>query len=634
MAKIKKILKNTYQLKLQYQSADVQNISLCKDLETAQKKSEEMSQLLIGAQLQIADLKTAVSKAEVTSADMASKLEEYESKTSRQREDASKNDLEREKLLSLVKQKDDEIKALKTEVEENTRKITESLQNSESDKPNEETRYVQLAQELEAIKKKESLVCVENRSLESKVDEFQQRYEDLMESKVKIESQLHDTENKLKTTKQTLKKVDKENKKLLAERDSMRKEKESMEAQIKELNDGNSALKSQLVELEQSITQIVEEKLVSLQEELRVEEVGRKNLESQIADLRYKSGENEKIVDQLQTKRMESAKEHQEEMRMKQVEVDECREKYQEQVKQYEAVLVEKEDLELRGQHELENLKRDLDLARCDYEKVHYQLEGELLCVKESRELIQKQLTSESSAECGESIKALATQLIGELVTVRDSMALKDDELEKAMQAIESQAKSIKDLELAAEDYERERTDINTMVSEKSSEIEQLKIERKEKESLQQNLESKLMEMKKESDAMKHQWDTDRADLSTQIKNTDTKIMHMDEEMRGCRQSLEEKSRELENLQSDQLQKQRDADNVNTEKLSRSESKVKEQQAEMASLQKSLEEQKTKFQSVQQGLQQEISSLKFELSSQQMEHQEALQVNNASSLMI
>ena len=698
----------------EFRKMDVQNISLRKDLETKEKHVEELNSDVMRSQLEIAEMKTLVSKTEVESANMATKIEVYQSSAS-------------EKTKS----------------------------NEKSDK--------------DVI-----------RGLEDKLEEYKERYDFLMEEKVVLESKCRDLESKLKTTKQNLKKADKENKKLLGERDSLRKESEQLQQEVETLKLTAESLTTQLAELESSIMKSVEDRLTSLQNNLEKEQTGRRQLETDLENLRARHIANEKNLTQLQQKKQEQEQEYKSKLKKKQEELESCKKESELLEKKMEVVTTRFEQASTQEESSREELKMEIDLLQCDLQAANTDLEGEQLLIKDTEALL---MTSIAELLGGKNVpaenlgvKALTTAMIDNLKEVQDKMAEKSTELEKALENVQSNTKTIEALEAAAATHKTDQEDLHSKLdaanfdvvdlkeqlsnthstqAELDTEIEglnqriaeyiteagvnsdqikefELRLSEQEVHLVTANttraeLESALDGSKQSSADSKALWDKEKEEFNrkvtklttgaekatkeitdleykfceaqshfecvyTEKENLNTKMEELiakaggaTEEISALKLRLNEQETQLENANSIKSELESALDNIkktssasesewNTEKenlnkkmeeliagaggsceeisdlkhkISEQESQLEsaralqeEQHAEMETLRKTLEEraveeaslretlekQKADFSSIREGLQQEVSALRFELSSQQMEHQQALQV--------
>ena len=698
----------------EFRKMDVQNISLRKDLETKEKQVEELNSDVMRCQLEIAEMKTLVSKTEVESANMATKIEVYQSSAS-------------EKTKS----------------------------NEKSDK---------------------DVIC----GLEDKLEEYKERYDFLMEEKVVLESKCRDLESKLKTTKQNLKKADKENKKLLGERDTLRKESEQLQQEVETLKLTAESLTTQLAELESSIMKSVEDRLTSLQNNLEKEQTGRKQLETDLENLRGRHIANEKNLTQLQQKKQEQEQEYKSKLKKKQEELESCKKESELLEKKMEVVTTRFEQASSQEESSREELKMEIDLLQCDLQAANTDLEGEQLLIKDTEALLMtsiaellggKNVPAENSG-----VKALTTAMIDNLKEVQDKMAEKSTELEKALENVQSNTKTIEALEAAASTHKTDQEDLHSKLdaanfdvvdlkeqltnthstqAELDTEIEglnqriaeyiteagvnsdqikefELRLSEQEVHLVTANttraeLESALDGSKQSSADSKALWDKEKEEFNrkvtklttgaekatkeitdleykfceaqshfecvyTEKENLNTKMEELIAKAGGATQEisalklrLNEQETQLENANSIKSELESALDNIkktssasesewNTEKenlnkkmeeliagaggsceeisdlkhkISEQESQLEsaralqeEQHAEMETLRKTLEEravdvaslretlekQKADFSSIREGLQQEVSALRFELSSQQMEHQQALQV--------
>ena len=567
------------------------------------------------ARLQIAELKTMMSQSEVVVADHASKLEEYESDLESLKNQLTEKETEENTLRDTLGKKEELLCSLSLSLQEQQEHSRESQIQVESKVQN-------LSSELTSNEKK--IVELEdlNQTLEMQMKEMRERFEGVMLQQVTEERHTKDAEDKFKSTKQNLKKVDKENKKLLIERDHLRKEAEKLRQTVSTLQMDTESLEVQLQTQDQSVSDSVEEKLSTLQTALVKEREARQQMDVTVAHLRKRHQENEVLVNMMQEKKETVLKEYETNLGSKQSEMSDLQNKIS-------ALQNERERLQ-ENQGEVESdrdrLNQELGLIKSDLEKVVGELKESEASVREVRNELDTVRLGKLNLEAAKEI------IVTEIGNLKATLEEKEMELESVKKSRANSSQELENYETVIKSLEGDKGAIQCELESVQQELRETKERLKTLEDANHDLDTRLSIAAEANNSATESLASQQQELQNTIQYMEEEAMNKMDETTSLRQKLQEAEKELELVrgklvQSNQYHQEANEHASLKQKLHEVEAELTSTQQTLMSAQAEMALQEAKFLGVRECLDQEVSALRFQLSSEQMQHEESLRVS-------
>lgn len=255
-------------LALQLRTAEARNIELAQQVKTLSQRLDEAVQDATTTQLHNTELKTLMSQLEVKDADMVNHLDGLEMTAENQEQQAQ-----------IMIKKMDEMKKVNEELQLRISDLTELLANRDKDIKDLTEKKLEEEQNLQFFKSQLEEVSREKKTLENQSQETSEK--------------LSSSEKQVGSLQKQIEQLEKDQAKLLEERNMF---KGDAEGWIKEAD----KWKAQFVELEGSIGQSVDKKVVSLQSVIQEERSARQVLEANLEHLRKQHQENEANLQEMQ----------------------------------------------------------------------------------------------------------------------------------------------------------------------------------------------------------------------------------------------------------------------------------------------------------------------------------------------